>query len=117
MQKFNLIVSNNPHPSMQEFMAADANVLLGDIPVHTALPRMGLLELAGKTERSFNIFFNARNGFWTQELRFRMIDGKWLTATRVTRVEVGSKRKTPERLFERIDKGYPLNSKGEVDWQ
>jgi hypothetical protein len=46
-----------------------------------------------------------------------MIDGKWLTATRVTRVEVGSKRKTPERLFERIDKGYPLNSKGEVDWQ
>src|SRR5216683_6996680 len=114
LEKFQLIVGNNAHPSMQEFMAADTNVSLGDIPVHTALPRMGLLQLTGKAESNFNIFFNARNGFWTQELRLRLIDGKWVSATRVTRTELGSKRKTPEKLFGKIDKGYPLNSKGEV---
>lgn len=117
MQKWNEMVKNNPHPSMQEFLSADTNVVLGDMPPHTAIPRFGLVQLAGQTERNFNIFFNARNGFWTEELRLKVVDGKWLSASRVTRLEIGSKKKTPDKIFERIDKGFPLNAKGEVDWQ
>jgi hypothetical protein len=116
MQKWNQMLKNNPHPSMKEFLSADTNVALGDIPPHTAIPKFGLVQLVG-AERDFNIFFNARNGFWTQELRLKLIDGKWQTASRVTRLEVGSKKKTPDKIFERIDKGFPLNAKGEVDWQ
>jgi hypothetical protein len=116
MQKWNQMVANNPHPSMQEFLSSDINIQLGNLPVHTALPRAPI-QLAGQTQSSFNIFYSARNGFWTQELRLRLIDGKWLTATRVTRMEIGTKDKTPKKLFGRIDKGFPRNSNGEVDWQ
>ncbi|SRR5260370_36505472 len=106
MQKWNQMIARNPHPSLQEFRSADTYVELGDLPVHTALQR-GTIQLAGQTQSSFNIFYSARNGFWTQELRLQLVDGKWLTATRVTRTEIGSKRKTPEKLFERIDKDFP----------
>jgi hypothetical protein len=117
MQKWHQAIDNNPHPSMQDFMSADSNVFIGDVPPHTALPRVGVVQLAGKTEAGFNIFFNARNGFWTQELRLRLVDGKWLSATRVTRMEVGNKRKNPKALYEKIDKDFPRTSKGEVDWR
>jgi hypothetical protein len=116
MQKWNQMIAKNPHPSMQEFRSADTYVELGDLPVHTALQR-GTIQLAGQSQSSFNIFYSARNGFWTQELRLQLVGGKWLTATRVTRTELGSKQKTPEKLFERIDKDFPRNSKGEIDWQ
>lgn len=116
MQKWNQIIAANPHPSLQEFRSADTNVELGNLPVHTALQR-GAIQLVGKSQSSFNIFYSARNGFWTQELRLQLVEGKWLTATRVTRTEIGTNKKIPEKLFERIDKGFPRNSKGEVDWQ
>jgi hypothetical protein len=116
MQKWNQVVKPNPHPSMQEFLSADTHVALGDFPPHTAIPNFGVIQLVGQTERDFNIFFNARNGFWTQELRLKFIDGEWLSASRVTRMEVGNKNKT-RKIFEKIDKGFPLNANGEVDWQ
>jgi hypothetical protein len=117
MQKWHQVIDNNPHATMQEFLSADTNILIGDIPPHTALTRPGAIQLVGKMEASFNIFFNARNGFWTQQLKLRLVDGKWLTATRVTREEIGSKRKNPHKLYEKIDKDFPRNSKGEVGWE
>ena len=117
MQKFNQVVKNNPHPSMQEILSADTDIVLGDMPPYTALPRFNLIQLAGQTERDFNIFFGARNGFWSEELRLRLIGGKWLAASRVVRMEIGSKKKTPDKLFERIDKEFPRNAKGGVGWE
>jgi hypothetical protein len=61
-------------------------------------------------KQDFNIFFNARNGFWEQALRLRFVNGHWSTATRVIR------RQTKSTLYERIDADYPRNSSGGVDW-
>ena len=64
--------------------------------------------------QDFNIFFNARNGFWEQALRLRFVNGHWSTATKVIRRH--PKSRSAETLYERIDKDYPRNSRGEVDW-
>ena len=112
LTKWNKIAATNPHPSFQELRSAGTYVELGDIAPHTAVQR-GTIPLVGKSA-NFNIFFNARNGFWTQELRLRLVEGQWLTATRVTKD--ADKGKPPKKLYERIDKGYPRNSKGEADW-
>lgn len=57
----------------------------------------------------FNIFFSARNGFFTQLLRFRKIDGKWLQALCI-KVHEGNKQKM---VLEIVDKGFPPQ---EIDW-
>jgi hypothetical protein len=66
-----------------------------------------------QTERPrFNIFISARNGSWTQLLRFHKVDGKlWKRATRVVRNDP-----TGRLLYEYIDDGFPRNNAGQVDW-
>jgi hypothetical protein len=57
--------------------------------------------------RSFNIFWTARNGGFTQRLRLRRVENKWYHATVVHRGKV---------IFEQIQEGFPRNEKGEVEW-
>ncbi|MGH9341420.1 MAG: hypothetical protein ACRD1R_17995 [Acidobacteriota bacterium] len=57
--------------------------------------------------RGFNIFWTARNGGFSQLLRFRSVDDQWYHATKVERGAI---------LLEDIQPGYPRNEKGEVDW-
>jgi hypothetical protein len=61
-----------------------------------------------KDSLRFNVFFNARNGAFMQFLRMHKIGGEWKIASKVVREE--------NTLFEKIDKGFPLNDKGEVQW-
>jgi hypothetical protein len=56
----------------------------------------------------YNIFFSARNGFFTQQLRYQVVNDKWVKANKVTKDE--------KTLLEEIDKEYPRNEKGEVEW-
>lgn len=43
------------------------------------------INLKGKTEQKYNIFYILRNGSFTQQLRLYKIDGYWRPITRVTR--------------------------------
>lgn len=61
--------------------------------------------------RSFNIFFDARNGFWSEELRFHIVGGTWRVAYRMTNKDP----KTGKRV-EFVDKEFPRGKTGDVDW-
>jgi len=60
----------------------------------------------------FNIFFSARNGYFTQTLRIKKVGTEWKTAFKVTQVMEGKE----ETLLEKIDDGYPRNANGIVQW-
>ncbi|TKB70683.1 MAG: hypothetical protein E8D52_00900 [Nitrospira sp.] len=63
----------------------------------------------------WNIFFSARNQFFTELLRMRRIDNQWKTALKVINLPVeGEQSKT---LLEKIDPGFPLEKSGHVDWE
>jgi hypothetical protein len=65
-----------------------------------------------KENLRFNIFFEARNGAFTQLLRMHKVGNEWKIASKIT----GQRGKTEHTFFEKIDKGFPLNDKGEVQW-
>ena len=61
----------------------------------------------------WNLFFNARNGYFTELLRVRRVGNEWKTALKVIRTRSPSKH---EVLLEKVDSGYPLSKGGQVDW-
>jgi len=106
LRKFDKIKGNI---TIQNFTSADTNMTIGSLtPGFSRLS--GPLDLGSSNERGFNIFFTARNGGFTQELRFRRVDNQWLSATRVTR------HRTEAPLYERIDDEYPRNDENEIEW-
>lgn len=63
--------------------------------------------LGDADQRRFNIFWTARNGSFTQCMRFKKINGEWQHATKVEREKV---------LFEHVSKDYPRNEEGQIIW-
>lgn len=94
-------------PSRQEIQFAETNINIGDLtPNHAIMGCRWVME--NPIRNRYNIFFTARNGSFTQLLRLAKVDDRWVVANRVMR--------ETEILFEKIDKNYPLNDSGEVDW-
>ncbi len=77
------------------------------IPEHMAT--RGNVDLAALPKRGFNIFFSARNGDFTQLLRFAIVDGKLTQAIRVLR--------DGEMIHEHINSDFPRNGSGQVEWE
>ncbi len=77
------------------------------IPGHGSMVQ-GDISLGTGSSRNFNIFYTARNGSFTQLLRFRRVNGGWLYATKVFHEDV--------TLHEEVQEGFPLNANGAVDW-
>lgn len=73
---------------------------LGDWP----MPQSG--------EARYNVFFSARNGLFTELVRIKRIDGKWVSAYRVKR----SQGDNLETLYEKIDPAFPRDKDGKVSW-
>ncbi|MGO9019418.1 MAG: hypothetical protein ACLQVJ_13825 [Syntrophobacteraceae bacterium] len=68
------------------------------------------ISLGQTDKRDFIVSFNARNGFWTQWLKFRFVNGKWFSATKVQKVSVN------EPVYAEIEDGYPRGPDGQVEW-
>ncbi len=60
------------------------------------------------TEHNYNIFFTARNGGWSQVYRARKVDGKWLSATLVTKQ--GQSAHAEHILLKKVDDGFPSDA-------
>ena len=81
-------------------LKGDLELEIGDMAAGSATLRTDRPLVLGDVDvRDFNIFFNARNGFFRQELHFRRCEGKWLRSTRVVRDN--------EVIFEKKDPGFP----------
>ena len=60
-----------------------------------------------------NIFFNARNGFFSESLRIKKVNDEWKTAIKVENTPTSGEVKV---LYKRIDPDFPLNKDGSVEW-
>ncbi|MEI1280632.1 hypothetical protein V6Z05_20040 [Leptospira venezuelensis] len=103
LQKFETIKDNL---NLANMGYPDTNIPLGNmIPTHASM--VGAWNIEHDPEQAYNIFMTARNGSFTQMLRLKKIEGKWVSATRV-------KNSDNEILYERIDADYPLESSRSV---
>ncbi len=85
---------------------------VGDMTYIAAFP-VATIPFSSDTSQDFNIFFSARNGMWTELIRLRKVNGSWTEAIRVLRGDGGHAGKNEKSIFEKIDKGFPLES---LDW-
>jgi len=106
LQKMKTIEKKNKM-NFQEVMQASTIIQIGNM-AKGAGSTIGPFPLGNETERNFNIFFSARNGFFTQNLRMNKINNKWVQATIVA--------KDNKVLFEKIDSDFPRKSDGSVNW-
>jgi hypothetical protein len=90
---------------------------IGDLPPHAA-QIIGWLRLRSD-QRSYFVQIEARNGTFIQPIRFRRVGGKWKVATEVSVIPPDGTPPdlTVKPVFKRVDQGFPLNNRGEVDWQ
>lgn len=86
-------------------------VSIGDMSTNSARTMFQADLGIGNTKR-FNIFFNARNGFYTQILRFIRVDGSWKSATKI----ILQNGPLDEPAYVEIDDEFPGASDGVPIW-
>jgi hypothetical protein len=95
--------------TLQNGFTDDINVDVGSMAAGVAAMK-GTFPLGEGGRHDYNIFFSARNGLYTQLLRVRKVDRKWLQATAVQRSE-GNETRT---IFEQIPPEFPADA---IDWK
>lgn len=90
--------------------ASDLNLNVGDVAPGLATMSGINLKAVGP-KHDWNVFFSARNGLWTQRIRGRVVNAKWLFAHIVTR-ETGA---TSEVLLVEVPDGFPEIGEAEFD--
>jgi hypothetical protein len=85
---------------------------VGDIHPNTAAGVPLTIESSRADRLNLNISFIARNGHWSQQLRFRKVGGKWVSATNVY-----SGWKPQKEIYFYADPEYPHTPDGRVDWR
>ncbi|HVB87814.1 MAG TPA: hypothetical protein VNK23_14235 [Candidatus Dormibacteraeota bacterium] len=106
VNKFKEMVENEVPLTLNN--PSDINLTVGDISANAARP-MQTIKFSGTERQDYNIFFNGRNGFWSELVRMRWIDNKWVSAVKV----LGADGRNV--LFERVDPAFPRTNE-KVDW-
>jgi hypothetical protein len=89
-------------------MGLDTNVNVGNLTPGFAMNNAVRIPQQGKNNLSYNIFFVARNGGWTQFLRMLWVGDGWATASKIVRGD--------KVLLREVSANFPRNEKGEIDW-
>jgi hypothetical protein len=93
---------------LEMFEITDTKIALGNFAAGYGVFATTDWDFTSSERQAFNIFFFARNGDWTQNVRMLKSNGNWLLATQVQREE--------ERIWDRIDPDFPRGADGEVEW-
>jgi hypothetical protein len=90
------------------------NITIGDLPRESQHAGKIISEYDADNSdyHSFNVFFLALNGAWTQLVRMKRANGKWSQATRVL-TSTSSDINKERVLFQQISPDYPDRN---VDW-
>lgn len=99
----------------KNYMAATAalhgtEVSVGNLTPGFARGPMVKLQHPSGRDFSYNVFFVARNGAWTQQLRMKWMDNGWSVATLIVGLSEG------KELYRRVTSNYPLGPNSEVEW-
>jgi len=80
----------------------------------------GYFELEKSGKENFLANFVGINGFWSEYLSVRRINGKWVEACRVNWEDSTPEGKgvnfTQRKIYEYADPEYPLGPDGKIDW-
>jgi hypothetical protein len=96
--------------TLRSALSTEATLKVGNIGVSsTRLMVENKIPFRESDSQVFVIRFSAQNGYWTQQLRARKIDNKWVFASRVLQ------EPTQRVLFVRVDPLFP-RLHGRVDW-
>ncbi len=100
------------HPTtFEQFVKGDTNLSLPTMaPGQNVLN--GRWKMPDRKEVRYNIFFSARNGYFTQVLRLRRVEGIWESATRVRR---GPYNDGPI-IYEHVWPRYLRDPTEEIEW-
>ncbi len=82
------------------------------LPNEIGRPRQGAELKFASTDNFviFHIFINASNGSYSQQIRFKKVDGKW------RRASILSKYGSGRTLYNWFESGFPVGQNGRVDW-
>ncbi len=97
--------------TFETIQKSEQNINIGNMSP-SAAKVIGKFNLGSGDEKNYNVFISGRNGFFTELIRLRRIDGKWKMATKVMRTE-GDKQ---SKLSESIDEKFPRTEDGNVKW-
>ena len=87
-------------------LASDIIKPIGDIAERQARV-LGSIDLGAGNACDLDVHFNARNGFFIQQIRFRRVNGEWELATYISATTDPSKR-----LHESVSANYPRDADG-----
>lgn len=95
----------------RRIVGAGSTYPIGNLPPHSER-ELGITFPGESGTRRFNIFFAARNGFFSESLRLMSIEGvnggKWTEALQVSRSD--------KVLLVKIDPKFPRGPNGKVVW-
>jgi hypothetical protein len=96
--------------TFEQIMGASKFLKVGNLSPNTSqsLDYLPDMNSTGGSQRRFNFFITARNGYFVEELRHRKIKGLWKSALRV--------KKGKKEVFQKIDPEFPRNERSEVEW-
>ena len=107
LEKLDQLKGNLSFATLATLNQINTNISIGNLtPSHGLILQQ--VSLGNGDTRAFNIFFSARNGSFTQLLRFKKVNGKWVRATKVEREN--------ELLYEKVDDEFPRTTEGGVEW-
>lgn len=85
------------------------NSVVGNISPNTAA--FSGISMKEKENTKLTIQFNARNGHFSEVVHIRKVGDQYKTALKVSKFGESS-----DQIFEKVDEGFPLNDRGEVEW-
>ena len=101
---------NRPLPTTIEGVRLQPILKVGDLAPHASWFSPNPILFSEENKGDFNIFLDAKNGFWNEELHVRRLPTRWTNAMRITNWH-GTKR-----LLLCIDKDYPRDFKEPKNW-
>jgi hypothetical protein len=88
IDSFNRRTASHPNLSLQELVANDIRLRIDELSANSsAINFAWSVPLADSDKQNLRIFYSARNGFWSEDLGIRHINGKYLEALKVWRQE------------------------------
>jgi hypothetical protein len=98
-------ILKRPH-TINEMLGIQVNV--GELsPITAKMQFDQVIPLSDPSRVDFNVFFDARNGTWTELLRMRKVGKNWIEAIRVLRDMRRNGKEVQKQVFEQIPKEFP----------
>jgi hypothetical protein len=112
LQKFRQVTATGPL-TFDQMSSYRTTLQVGNV-----IPNSGMTlrpwQLPNSDEQDYNVRIWARNGVASQKIRLRRINGGWKSATQVRKL---SADQTDSQLVrEQVGPDFPLNDRGEVEW-